>query len=83
MIFSNLKKAKLGSRLQNSTNSDLSHDGIVLNSYVVFLNLCKPFLAKESGKYKSIDPEYYLFKERAIMCKYDTINQKDKKVEKM
>lgn len=70
LIHGNLKKAKLGSRLQNSTNSELSHDGLVLNAYVVLLNLCKPFLAREGEKYKNIDPEYYIFKHRATLCKY-------------
>lgn len=46
LIFGNLKKAKLGSRLHGSTNTDLSHDGLVLNAYMVMLNLCKPFLSK-------------------------------------
>lgn len=56
LIHGNLKKAKLGSRLQNSTNTDLSHDGIMLNAFVVMLNLCKPFLAREGEKYKNINP---------------------------
>jgi hypothetical protein len=49
---------------------------------MIFLNLCKPFLSIESEKYKNIDPEYYMFKERALMCKYDSINQKDKRLDK-
>lgn len=46
LIYSNLKKAKIGSRLQNSNNSDLSHDGLVLNVYSCLLNLCKVILKK-------------------------------------
>jgi hypothetical protein len=53
-----------------------------MNVYVVLLNLCKPFLSREGDKWKNIDPEYYMFKERAVACKYEPIHQ-DKKVEKM
>lgn len=38
---------KLASRLYNADNSKLSHDGILLNAYAVFLNLCKVITARE------------------------------------
>jgi hypothetical protein len=46
VILGNLKKAKLGSRVQGAKNTDLSHDGFTLNAYACMLNLCKPFLNK-------------------------------------
>lgn len=46
MILGNLKKAKLGSRVQGAKNADLSHDGFTLNAFSCLLNLCKPFLTK-------------------------------------
>jgi hypothetical protein len=44
LIFGNLQKSKLGSRLQGANNANLSHDGLVINIFMCLLNLCKPFL---------------------------------------
>lgn len=76
LIFSNLKKSKLGFRLQNTNASNLSHDGLMLNIYVCLLNLCKIITNKAEGKYKSIDPEYFVFNDRVKENKYEKLNKK-------
>ncbi len=45
-IKGNLQRAKLGSRLQNANNANLSHDGLMVNIYMCLLNLCKVILSK-------------------------------------
>lgn len=50
---------KLGARLHNANNANLSHDGILINAYACFLNLCKVIIARTDEKYKSIDPTYF------------------------
>jgi hypothetical protein len=71
---------KLGSRLYNADNSKLSHDGILVNAYVCFLNLCKVITSRDDEKYKSIDPTYFRDHEKAALMKYDPINTTPVKV---
>lgn len=68
--MSNLSRAKLATRLAGYRNDNISHDGFMVNLYVCMLNLCKPLFNKESGKYKNIDPEYFVFNRRTELCKY-------------
>lgn len=42
VVLGNLSKAKLGSRLHNAQNKNLSHDGFLINVYMCLVNLCKP-----------------------------------------
>ena len=73
---------KLGARLHNANNANLSHDGILINAYACFLNLCKVIIARTAEKYKSIDPTYFRDHEKAVKMKYDPINSKPfKKIE--
>ena len=41
-----------------------------------FLNLCLPILKIENEKYKNINPEYFIYKERVQRCKYEPLNNK-------
>ena len=75
-IIGNMGRTKLGSRLQNSRNTNLSSDGFLINLYVCLLNLCKPLFSIESGKYMNINPEYFVHNERMKLCKYERINKK-------
>ena len=59
-VMGNLARAKLITRLQSARNENISHDGFMINLYVCMLNLCRPLFNRESGKYKSIDPEYFV-----------------------
>jgi hypothetical protein len=74
LLLNNLGRMKLGARLHNADNSNLSHDGILVNAYACFLNLCKVIIAREDNKYKSIDPSYFRDHEKAVQMKYDPIN---------
>lgn len=55
-ILGNLNRTKLGSRLHGAKNTEISHDGLMVNLYVSFLNLCKPIFNLQSEKYKNINP---------------------------
>ena len=74
LLLNNMGRTKLAARLHNADNSKLSHDGILVNAYVCFLNLCKVITAREDEKYKSIDPTYFRDHEKASLMKYDPIN---------
>jgi hypothetical protein len=47
LLLNNMGRTKLAARLHNADNSKLSHDGILVNAYVCFLNLCKVITARE------------------------------------
>lgn len=83
LLVSNVGRTKLGSRLYNANNNNLSHDGTLLNVYSCFLNLCKVITSRQDDKYKNIDPSYFMLHEKVALMKYDTINSRPyKKVEK-
>lgn len=55
----NISKIKLGARLYNANTNTVSHDGLLLNSYACFLNLCRVITSRQDQKYLSIDPNYF------------------------
>jgi hypothetical protein len=80
LLLENMDRMKLGARLYNADNSKLSHDGILVNVYVCFLNLCKVITSRSDEKYKSIDATYFRDHEKAPLMKYDPINTTPGKV---
>jgi len=67
---------KLGHRIYNSDNSDLSHDGLMVNAYSCFLGLCKAITNMKDDKWKGIDASYFLYHSNAAQFRGDTICSK-------
>ena len=76
LLVSNLSRMKLGNRLYNPENVELSHDGLLVNVYSCFLGLCKVITNKQEDKWKSIDPSYFLHHEKAEKLRSDPICSK-------
>lgn len=61
LLISNLDRMKLGHRIYNSENSELSHDGLMVNAYSCFLGLCKAITNMKDDKWRSIDATYFMY----------------------
>jgi hypothetical protein len=59
LLIANIGRMKLAAKLANADNSAFSHDGLLVNTFHCFLNLCKVIISKDDDKYKSIDPTYF------------------------
>ena len=75
-LAANMNKTKLGARLENANNEADSHDGLLVNAYACFMNLCKAIMAKKDEKYRSIDPSYFMHSPYLGAMRYDPINGK-------
>ena len=72
-LLSNMERMKLVHRLYNQENSELSHDGLLINCYSCLLGLCKAITNMQDDKWKHIDPTYFIHHEKASFLKGDVI----------
>lgn len=67
---------KLGHRIYNQENSNLSHDGILVNAYNALLGLCRVITNRQDDKWRNIDPYYFIYHEKASFFRVDPICSK-------
>jgi hypothetical protein len=76
LLVSNLGRMKMGHRIYNSENNDLSHDGLLVNAYFCLLGLCKAITNQQDDKWKNIDPSYFIYHEKAPLLRGDALCSK-------
>lgn len=76
LLLSNMERTKLAHQLYHQNSNELSHDGILINCYSCLLGLCKVITNMQDDKWKNIDPNYFMYHEKASFLKGDVICSK-------